>query len=591
LVTSFLGHIVKALWSARVKLFWPIWIIITVAAAICVAWWLGRAANPMVEEAKKAPFNLTRIRRHVWTFGAAAAVASLGLFLVCYIVMILTWEDFAYYDNSMFTLYTLKGHNIRPPIWPGSGRFFPLGHQEFNMIRHFTGTVGGYHALAIVQLLILSCILLILDDELSITARASLTAFALLTPSIVVSFTGLIFTERNVVFWLACVVLFIKRFEQTESTVWAVAAVVGAQVMIYYKETAFLILLGFAVGRLILRCRDRDQASWNYTRLHDKESRLDLCLASLGVLFLLYYVAVMLPHPNMQYADILRLPMAEVLVSYIKVDLLAWLYVAVVLNRTYLVLRHRAVPSPLWDSLAFGGVACFAGYLCLGMFSTNYLAPVDLIAVLYVGRFAILSGEKMRLWSKVAAFILLFAVLLQDVSVSAFYVFERKNVTHAKAEIASVVEARYQGGAGNVQRIFFPFARPKLLMDFASYLDYRGVPVERATVESSGLDSIVLVSKTATKDGPCVVYESLMCHADSRPGLSDLVIVLPDDDASLADINPYGIRGELLFSYKPRPRIPQWLYPFVRRLHFASHVFEDRELPDNWLHASVTAWK
>jgi hypothetical protein len=45
--------------------------------------------------------------------------------------------------------------------------------------------------------------------------------------------------------------------EHTQFTPWAVAEAVCAQITIYYKETAFLLVVGFAVGRLILRCRRR----------------------------------------------------------------------------------------------------------------------------------------------------------------------------------------------------------------------------------------------------------------------------------------------------------------------------------------------
>ena len=107
--------------------------------------------------------------------------------------MTLVWEDFAYYDNSNFTLDILKGRNYPTPIWQGQGRFFPLGYQEFNLLRHFTDTITGYHVLPIAQLLIFSWILLILDDELSIAARVALTILALVTPSILISFSGLIF--------------------------------------------------------------------------------------------------------------------------------------------------------------------------------------------------------------------------------------------------------------------------------------------------------------------------------------------------------------------------------------------------------------
>ena len=510
---------------------------------------------------------------------------------MCYIVLTLTWEDFAYSDNSMFTLITLKGHDLGLPIWRNRGRFFPLGHQEFNLIRHFTGTAVGYHALPIIQLLALCGILLILDEELSITARAGLTACILVSPGIVISFGGLIYPDRNVVFWLVCLVLFIKRFEQTQATVWAVSAAVCAQIMIYYKETAFLLLWGLAVGRLVLRCKKADQAGWDYERLRDKESRLDVCLACLGVLFLLYYVAVMLPHPNMQYADEQHLRAGEALLAYLRLDLLAWLLVAVVLCRIYGILRQGVSPSPFWDGLAVGGLTYFTAYLCLRMYSAYYLAPVDVIAVLYVGRFAVLSWGKTHLWSKVAVLILLFVVLLQDISLSAFRVFERKNVIHAKAEIARVIIAQYQSGAGNAQRVFFPFAIPYRVMEFASYLNFRGVPVEGVPVESAGLNSIVVVSRAVAKDGPCMGYASPICHAGSRPDPGDLVIVLPDDDASLAEITQFRDRGELLFSYEPRPDIPRWLCPLVRSFHVASYAFAHKELPDRWLHASVTAWK
>ncbi len=561
----------------------------TVGAAIFVAWVVGRAGAQKDREVREV--SIIRTTRQARSRGAIAALMLLGLFLVCYVVMILTWEDFAYSDNSMFTLYTLRGHDLAPPILRASGRFYPLGSQEFNLIRHFTSTVTGYHVLPIAQLLIFSAVLLILDDELDITARVALTTVALIILGSVISFTGLIYEERNVLFCLACLALFVKRFEQTRSTAWAVAAAVCAQVMIYYKETACLLLMGFAIGRLMLRCKHPDLAGWDYSRLRDKESRLDLCLASLGVLFLLYYVAVMIPHLNMQYAAEWRLPPTQVLITYLRLDLLVWLFVTFVVGRTYLILRHRAEASLLWDGLALGGVACFAAYLYLGIYSAYYLAPVDLIAVLYVGRLAILSWGKMRWWSKAASLILLVVVALQGISLSAFRIFERKNVIHGKAEIASVVKVRHQNGVGAVQRVFFPFASPYRVMEFASYLSYRGAPVEGVPVEVAGLNSIVVVSRAVAKDGPCMGYASPICHAGSRPDPGDLVIVLPDDDASLAEVVPYRDGGELIFSYEPRPHIPHWLRPLVSHLHVASYAFAHKKLPDRWPHASVTVWK
>ncbi|HVB80557.1 MAG TPA: hypothetical protein VNE82_11520 [Candidatus Binataceae bacterium] len=130
------------------------------------------------------------------------ALTLLAIFLAFYIAIMLVWEHFAYDDADLFILYALKGHNFPLPIWRDNGRFFPFGMQDFNLIRHFTNTPIGYHLLPIVQLLILCCVLLILDGELSITARVGLVILALLTPSVLLSFGGLIYEERNVYIFL-----------------------------------------------------------------------------------------------------------------------------------------------------------------------------------------------------------------------------------------------------------------------------------------------------------------------------------------------------------------------------------------------------
>jgi hypothetical protein len=290
----------------------------TAAGTIFVWWFVGRTANPM---AHKPSVNFTQTRRQVGSRGAVVAMTLFASFLAAYIAMILAWENFTYHDNSIFTLYTLRGYDIGPPIMPAVGRFFPLGFQEFNLIRHFTDTITGYHAVRIAQLLIFSLVLLFLDEELSIKSRVALVILALITPSILTSFSWLIYHEANVLLCIVCLALSVKQFEHTRSVGWAVAAAICAQIMIYYKETASLFLLGFAVSRLLLRCRNTDGTGWNYSRLWDKESRLDLCLAFLAVLFWLYYLGVMFPYPNVQYAENLRLPLIELFLGYVKVDL------------------------------------------------------------------------------------------------------------------------------------------------------------------------------------------------------------------------------------------------------------------------------
>src|SRR6202011_5058462 len=95
--------------------------------------------------------------------------------------------------------------------WASSGKpSRTRNREEFNLIRHFTDTAIGYHVLPIVQLLILFFILLVLDSELSVAARAVLAIFAFLNASILHSFSGLVLQERDVLFFLGCLVLSVK---------------------------------------------------------------------------------------------------------------------------------------------------------------------------------------------------------------------------------------------------------------------------------------------------------------------------------------------------------------------------------------------
>src|ERR1700757_273330 len=91
------------------------------------------------------------------------------------------------------------------------------------------------------------------------------------------------------------------------------------------------LILGLAAARLVLRCRNVHRIGWDYDRLWVSEARLDLCLASLAVLFLtLYFAFIGIPGKENYAASTAsaRLPRGDVVLGYTRVDLLPWLLVA-----------------------------------------------------------------------------------------------------------------------------------------------------------------------------------------------------------------------------------------------------------------------
>ena len=564
----------------------------TIVSAIFVARVVRPRGSTLVISTTKEQVDVRKPLIGVLQGKSIVGLTLLSLFLIGYVAMALVWEDFLYFDNVYFTLTTLRHHNIWLHIYPESGRFFPLAHQEFNLIRHFASTFAGYQVFRIAQLLIICVVLLSLDDELTLPARAGLAVFALISPAILVSFGGLIYTEWNVIFWLLLLLSCVKRFEQTQGTAWAVTAVICAQFMLYYKETAFLILGGFSVGRLVLRCRDNNEGRWIFARLKDKLSRLDWYLASLTFLFLIFFLVDMFPHFGTQYRDSYALPWSVVFRLYIKSDLLAWLFAGFVLWRTFRILCGKVRPIPYWDGLALGGVACMASYVCLKMYSSYYLAAVDLVAVLYLGRFAILNWEKTKLAGRLSLLFGLCAVLLLNVLASAYCLYERKNLIHGRALIAHVIQERYLHCPEVQQRLFFPFSMSGSLVSFASYLTYLGVPVEGSSDEKPiGRGGVVMVVKRVQNDGRCVDYLGYVCQKGTEPKENDLLIELPDDYVMSSEWTRCEKHEEVVFSYTPFPHIPSWLYVYFRRFHGTSRILPSNRLPDRWLYGSVVSCK
>ena len=578
--------IVNLDWWKGPNSFRLVYVFLTIVAIVGTTWAVrASGSQPRQRDGSLFPGG----RRRFFSAGTISSLLLVLLILAGYVTVVLKWEDFADLDDSFFTLGTLSGHNLQPPIWPAAGRFFPLGRQEFNVVRHLTSSVVGYHVVPLAELLVICSVLLLLTAPMEYRSRFALIASVLIAPSIVVSFTGLVFPEIDVVFWLSLFLLSLMFFQSSGKTVWAVCAVLCAQNMVYYKETAFLLILGFAAGRLFLRCRPAGGEGWRFGRLREAESRLDFCLLFVVLLFALYFSIVMHHRMNLSYAGSQGVPRADALLYYLRLDPLAVLLVAIALLRGYLIGRRGWEPSLPWDALAAGAVACYAAYLYLRLCMPYYLAPVDFIAVLYIAWFLASAWRRTPRGGQAGIAALLCVVFLYNGTLSAFRVYERENMIHAKKRIADVILANGRDPRMASPTLFIPFVRPYLISEFAAYLTHRGIPVRtyHQPPAPQAPPPFTIASEGYSADGACVDYMDFVCHAQAKPAPGDLVIELPDGLESESDIASWKSSGESLLSYQPRPVFARWLARRLPYLHVISHVWY-RDLPDRWLSASVT---
>ena len=516
------------------------------------------------------------------------AIAALTATLLGYLLVIFYKQDFAYYDDEVFTDYSVVGKNFAPAIWPGEGRFFPLEAQEFNYLKWVTRSPAGYHCFALVELLILLAVLAMILREYSIRQRALLLMAVLLAPGFLISFMGLIYPERNVLFWLAILVLCVQGHAKTGSAVYFLGALVATHFALYYKEPVAVFVGVYAVARIAL---DRGRSPWGSGSWPDRwreiarRSTLPLGMLCVTGMFVVLLLTALAPRASGHYAASHHASLAEVLRAYLQAEWLVAVMLAVFAVRAARWLITGAELDPLWEPLAAGALGyCFA-VVTLRLYSGYYAAPGELIAVLYLGRLALkwLARPRPGRWIAVAtAYSIL---MLHNAAYCAFRVVETKSLIGAKEQFADFLRNQTEG----MDRIevYFPYASGFHLMQISAYLKYRGIPNtggKGATGNATG--QIAVEGGGEYSFDRCVDYSSYQCtHADGAPN-GAWIVVMPDDDVSMTGVERAGQGAALVFSVNACgicEREGSWF----RRLHAISQEYWDGPLPGHWLQLHV----
>lgn len=530
--------------------FWTVWLVITGVLLVCAAWLFRPSAVAASQWTK------TRAGGFGPSRAGTVALLLLSVFFAGYSAMILAGEDFAGYDNAQFTAYSARGIDFPPSIWREGGRFYPLAMQQFNVVGRFTRSIAGYHAFQIAQLLALTAILVSLDEEVSIAWRCALAVTIMGVPSVAISFSGLIYQECDLMLWLACMVFSIQLFARTRSTWFAVSAALSAQIALYYKEPMFILLLAFAASRVLLRARF---SGGLLKVVRDAESRLDLFIAAEALVYAGYYAIVMFGATTLQYMNDRRSPLITAVRIYGRIDWLIWIFVAFTLVRLYRVWRGSVSPALLWDGLACGGVAYFGAYLVIRIVTPYFLAPADLIAVLYLGRFLYLAWGGMKTPMRAAAVMTAVLVLSQNLDHAAFNVLERKWFIQQKRRVADAIIERHRRDPEHPVKLYFPFSSEYYLAEYSSYLTYRGLTVEEMPPVSGKKALVEIYTDRLARTGRCVFWEPFVCHA-GPVGPEGVTVVLPEDPVSPTQLKPYEEAKQKLLPQGPGSLRPGRLY-------------------------------
>jgi hypothetical protein len=135
--------------------------------------------------------------------------------------------------------------------------------------------------------------------------------------------------------------------------------------------------------------------------------------------------------------------------------------------------------------------------------------------------------------------------------------------------------------------LFFPYANGYHLMELSSYLRYRGFQLVGQSVTNAGTGHQMLIeSRRKFPHDRCVFYQDYTCTQADSPRDGALIVVLPDDNVSMDDVENAGQGAALVFSIKAHgfcTKRGSWF----RLLNAISPEFSNGLLPEHWLQLHV----
>ena len=409
-------------------------------------------------------------------------------------------EEFTYYDDDIF-FGTINGagQHYDPPIWADGGRFFPLAHQEWELISYFFPSGLAYRSFAALQFVLVFALVLLAREVKSRNWPWVASGLLILTCGpIFTSFGGLIFPERNqiMLFLLAFVLLSFFLYNRSNIIVLCSGVAASARSLLY-KETAFVFPL--CVGAALIL---HSFLSDSHEPFRSRQRIVGLSLLIPVATVLVYYFNAIKPlvtdsyltHRSVNPISVLRNAATEVWF---------WALACLSIGRFLELIVERSI-RPMWDGLLVGAIMLVCVYSYLGLSASYYFAPVAVFTYLYAAHFICgYVNARPYLSLGVALTTLLLAAQIPE-TFSSFV--QRKEVVYSKAAAAQFLADNIgvEGRSDKVIRIYAPLVSAYVGGLFANFIVAKyGMNIELAIDNTEGWP----------ESTPCINLQPVRCSS------------------------------------------------------------------------------
>jgi hypothetical protein len=478
-------------------------------------------------------------------------ILALAAFVSVFSYVIFYREDLVGLDYATLT----AGRFVAILIHPASGRFFPLALQEYNLLAMFGRSAEVYAAFTVCQLVVvIGCALRVLD-EVPAWLSCIVVAFMITLPGVFVAVVTFVYPERDVIFCLALWLVCVRAFDRRRSRASFFGAVVAAQAMLYYKETAFILIGGFAGVRLAVNAFvGRDALRRGAFGRFAKDSMLEIALLALCAVFLAVYFVMIAPHVTQSYAMNASRPRSwlESIDSYARSDYLLDAFAIVLTGRLAWLASRRHQVDSFWDPLAIGALAYGLAFVKLGMTREYYQAPVEFIALMYLARLAYAGLRGQRRLIIALSLLPVVLVFQRNVSDAASRLLARKQYVEGNVRLASFLKD-YSRSHGRTQlQLYFPQVGGFELMELSSFLRYKGLPAAGDSIgESPASPGFIMKTAHRYPDDRCYPTQVFRCTYARAPAPGDLLVFLSGRELPAEQVGALKVSAVEVFHYRP----------------------------------------
>lgn len=459
------------------------------------------------------------------------AIQALVLLLLAGYCVLMLWSPHLGPIDDHELLATVQQHHwLHPFIEPQNGRFFPLDGQELNLVSLLSTSPRAYYAVNAIELLIFAFLFYGVCVRLGGRFAALVMLLVLLVlPGFATAWLRLLVPERDELLFLTLYLWCYIRALDEPGAAALLGALVAANLALFTKEPAFLMLGGFSAVRL-----------WSTSRAPRRPVfALDVAtLLSCGVYVTIYYILVFRHHTHLYaggmpaltlFAAIAKLPgsfaLNDPLVVFLGVPLFIW--------RVAVVLSRRDSLEPLGDALLTGSMVYAAVFVPLDLFAPHYWLPCY---AFLLPAFLVHGQRRPEAWRRagivlgsVAVFVLLTVAAPSAVTIAANSRYIPRNFS----ALVTVLQRRITAaGHKTPTGIYLYGITPQdieIVVGLDQYLAYAGVPRDSFAIFAAGPAGRPerYVGGRSFADGPApamgdIVVRTPFSHDDAESGRIDL---------------------------------------------------------------------